>query len=373
MFVPAGDRFRLSPETRERVLSRGSRCPAESTHRALKPAAVSALVQLAREAVRHQWGSFVPGDPQIATRWHFDVATGGWVDDAVVIQMDTKPFGRGAVRECFRMKEVHLNAAREPGATSDRLTFQAIAFAVLELSRGRHRTLWVAKRSIADHHRKFLHREACQNDVIHQTLAKHYAELFNREVHRRSAETGLGRCGAHDVDFLLPHMIELSDGRTFGVEAFMFGDYTKHNTNNGHTLGSRTTPQAFSYFTFIQSGRRLMIVDIQGVGDLYTDPVIHSLPSHFSGAMTDDLRVVPLLPYFALSPHEERQGAPLGAETVSDLIRWDRHRPARAGAAAAGPPGRPPALWRRCDRGPRQHPRGGPGRLVRLAGRAASR
>lgn len=367
MFVRAEDRFWLSPETRDRVLSGGARCPAEDTNRALKPEAVSALVQRARDAVRHQWASFVPGDPQIATRWHFDVATGGWVDDAVVIQMDTTPFGRGAVRECFRMKEVHLNAAREPGATSCRLTFRAVALAFLELSRGRHRTLWVAKRSITDHHRRFLHREACQNDVIHQTLAKHYAELFNREVHRRSTETGLGRCGAHDVDFLLPHMIELSDGRTFGAEAFMFGDYAKHNTNSGHTLGSRTTPQAFSYFTFIQSGRRLMIVDIQGVGDLYTDPVIHSLPSHFSGAMTDaigelnfslkgfalflwshrhnDVDRLLGLPYFALSPHEQRHNAPQSAKTVSDLIamtttaRRDRERRSRT------PPGdlpRPP-------------------------------
>lgn len=86
------------------------------------------------------------------------------------------------------------------------------------------RTLWVAKRSIADHHRKIMHRHRkqpvsfnmrssrlhrwgngdgrstvrpqdkkttisttvrfwrreCETDVIHQTFAKHYAELFNQ-------------------------------------------------------------------------------------------------------------------------------------------------------------------------------------------------
>lgn len=35
-------------------------------------------------------------------------------------------------------------------------------------------------------------------------------------------------------------------------------------------------PQAFSHFTFERSGHQLIVVDIQGVGDLYTDPQIHT-------------------------------------------------------------------------------------------------
>ena len=38
----------------------------------------------------------------------------------------------------------------------------------------------------------------------------------------------------------------------------------------------RQTPQAFSHFTFERSGHELIVVDIQGVGDLYTDPQIHT-------------------------------------------------------------------------------------------------
>lgn len=34
--------------------------------------------------------------------------------------------------------------------------------------------------------------------------------------------------------------------------------------------------QAFSHFTFERSGHELIVVDIQGVGDLYTDPQIHT-------------------------------------------------------------------------------------------------
>lgn len=34
--------------------------------------------------------------------------------------------------------------------------------------------------------------------------------------------------------------------------------------------------QAFSHFSFERSGHQLIVVDIQGVGDLYTDPQIHT-------------------------------------------------------------------------------------------------
>ncbi|CAN7976489.1 unnamed protein product, partial [Ixodes persulcatus] len=34
--------------------------------------------------------------------------------------------------------------------------------------------------------------------------------------------------------------------------------------------------QAFSHFTFERSGHELLVVDVQGVGDLYTDPQIHT-------------------------------------------------------------------------------------------------
>ena len=52
----------------------------------------------------------------------------------------------------------------------------------------------------------------------------------------------------------------------------------KYNSNSGFIDNEycRKTPQAFSHFTFERSGHELMVVDIQGVGDLYTDPQIHT-------------------------------------------------------------------------------------------------
>jgi hypothetical protein len=62
------------------------------------------------------------------------------------------------------------------------------------------------------------------------------------------------------------------------VEAFVQGEYKKHNNNTGfignNNMASdkqndagaaiRATPQAFSHFTYEHTGGALMIVDIQG-------------------------------------------------------------------------------------------------------------
>ena len=63
----------------------------------------------------------------------------------------------------------------------------------------------------------------------------------------------------------------------YHLEHFIEGDYIKYNSNSGFVEESlRLTPQAFSHFTFERSGHELIVVDIQGVGDLWTDPQIHT-------------------------------------------------------------------------------------------------
>ena len=59
------------------------------------------------------------------------------------------------------------------------------------------------------------------------------------------------------------------------------GEYKKYNSNAGYIQLSknntfRNTPQAFSHFSYEASEGKILVADIQGVGDLYTDPQIHS-------------------------------------------------------------------------------------------------
>merc|ERR1719319_1057180 len=66
----------------------------------------------------------------------------------------------------------------------------------------------------------------------------------------------------------------------YHVEHYIDGEYIKYNSNSGFVEDrngpERLTPQALSHFTFERSGHRVVVVDVQGVGDLYTDPQIHT-------------------------------------------------------------------------------------------------
>jgi elongation factor 2 kinase len=65
------------------------------------------------------------------------------------------------------------------------------------------------------------------------------------------------------------------------LEHLLEGEYIKYNSNSGFVVAGeecpiRNTPQAFSHFTFAHTGGEALVVDIQGVGDLYTDTQIHT-------------------------------------------------------------------------------------------------
>ena len=64
----------------------------------------------------------------------------------------------------------------------------------------------------------------------------------------------------------------------YHVEHFIDGEYVKYNSNSGFVDNRmcRQTPHTFSHFTFERSGHEVIVVDVQGVGDLYTDPQIHT-------------------------------------------------------------------------------------------------
>ena len=54
----------------------------------------------------------------------------------------------------------------------------------------------------------------------------------------------------------------------------MEGEYVKYNDNWSWCDDKRNTPQAFSHFTWEASGNKLLVCDLQGVGDCWTDPQV---------------------------------------------------------------------------------------------------
>eukprot|EP00241_Pyramimonas_parkeae_P022580 CAMPEP_0114320800 /NCGR_PEP_ID=MMETSP0059-20121206/26167_1 /TAXON_ID=36894 /ORGANISM="Pyramimonas parkeae, Strain CCMP726" /LENGTH=201 /DNA_ID=CAMNT_0001448297 /DNA_START=324 /DNA_END=927 /DNA_ORIENTATION=+ len=98
------------------------------------------------------------------------------------------------------------------------------------------------------------------------------AEQLAQEFNKRNPR--------HKVAFVACYVLELLEriGRPCCcVEPLLEGRYHKHNNNDGHVGSDRDTPQAFSHFTYEHSKRKLLVCDIQGVADFYTDPQIHSV------------------------------------------------------------------------------------------------
>uniref|UniRef100_A0A7S3YR87 Alpha-type protein kinase domain-containing protein n=1 Tax=Lotharella globosa TaxID=91324 RepID=A0A7S3YR87_9EUKA len=126
---------------------------------------------------------------------------------------------------------------------------------------------YVAKISLREEDN--LHREGYFRDVEMQSLAGYIATRFNR-------------CNPpKPVAFLEAFVVELEEreGRPVcGVERYIRGPYRKHNSNFGYVSEEeRNTPQAFSHFSWHISNGEVLVVDLQGVSDVYTDPQVHSV------------------------------------------------------------------------------------------------
>lgn len=177
------------------------------------------------------------------TRYRYNAVTGEWAKDDIFIKISSQPFGRGAMRECFRSKK---------------------------LSNFSHSSNWKsASNYVAKRYMETVDREVYFEDVRLQMEAKLWGEEFNR--HRPPKQ----------VDIMQMYVVEMTSrpgSPLFHLEHYIEGKYTKYNSNSGFVRDDniRLTPQAFSHFTFERSGHQLIVVDIQGVGDLYTDPQIHT-------------------------------------------------------------------------------------------------
>ncbi|KAM5328884.1 eukaryotic elongation factor 2 kinase isoform 2-T3 [Glossophaga mutica] len=192
------------------------------------------------------WAEFHLEDitTECATRHRYNAVTGQWLEDEILIKMASQPFGRGAMRECFRTKKLSnfLHTQQWKGASN-----------------------YVAKRYIES-----VDRDVYFEDTRLQMEAKLWGEEYNR--HKPPKQ----------VDIMQMCVMELKErpGKPlFHLEHYIEGKYIKYNSNSGFVRDDnmRLTPQAFSHFTFERSGHQLIVVDIQGVGDLYTDPQIHTV------------------------------------------------------------------------------------------------
>ncbi|KAG3251104.1 hypothetical protein PI124_g4292 [Phytophthora idaei] len=126
-------------------------------------------------------------------------------------------------------------------------------------------------------------KHSLENDVKMQIVAKRLATEFSAS---KSVDKG--------VDFIFTCWYEIKNPLEVGLspslamftaEPYIAGEYKKYNNNNGWIrddgLDLSETAQAFSYFTWQKTFGQLMVVDLQGVGCIFTDPQIHSKDGTF--------------------------------------------------------------------------------------------
>lgn len=177
-----------------------------------------------------------------AKRYRYKALQKKWVEDTVLVRIETKSFNHGAMRECFRMKKLS-NFCSEGWAKA---------------------LNYVAKRYIDSS----TTRRTYFDDVKLQMDAKLWSEEYNRHNPPKKVDI---------FQMAIIEMTEREGSPLFHVEHFIDGSYTKYNSNSGFVSSKiRMTPHAFSHFSFEKSGHELIVVDVQGVGDLYTDPQIHT-------------------------------------------------------------------------------------------------
>eukprot|EP01103_Thecamoeba_quadrilineata_P008220 TRINITY_DN17987_c0_g1_i1.p1 TRINITY_DN17987_c0_g1~~TRINITY_DN17987_c0_g1_i1.p1 ORF type:complete len:398 (+),score=55.18 TRINITY_DN17987_c0_g1_i1:30-1223(+) len=171
-----------------------------------------------------------------ATKLVYDVEVKTWTSSQIRVRLDPVPFASGSLRRAHLMKILD-----DPKET------------------------YVAKISITPDD----DIDSYKYDAKIQLIAREWAKNYNLLNPPKKIEF---------IETFIIAMVDRDVQKTWSVEKYIQGDYRKHNNNFGYvSKEERNTPQTFSHWTYEASQRKLLICDIQGVGDLYTDPQIHTL------------------------------------------------------------------------------------------------
>jgi elongation factor 2 kinase len=199
----------------------------------------------------------------------YNPETQTWREDETIVKIEREPFTHGAMRFCYRLKK---RSPPPQSASNHRFhdygwtrasNYVAKAYQV----DGKIDTSEQAKSNV-------------MNDILVQYESSHWSDKFN------------DRDPPKKIIFIRAYAVEFPDreGKPwFAVERFISGTdvygaaFTKHNTNSGFVDDElhRYTPQVFSAFSFYASKGERLVADIQGVGDLYTDPQVLSSDYRF--------------------------------------------------------------------------------------------
>ncbi|GAB5357006.1 hypothetical protein AAMO2058_000336800 [Amorphochlora amoebiformis] len=236
-------------------------------------------------------------EEESAIKWSYNFKKEKWSSERIRVKLDATPFARGSLRVAYHMQifpskdpDTSGKVLPCPASPRPRQAKRSFSETIVAGERVGGRSVatiddvnmdvpqvageekenknksYVAKVSLRPQDNT--NREGYFRDVEMQCLASYIADRFNL-------------CNPPKlVRFLKAFVVELEDrvGRPIcGVEQYIGGPYRKHNSNFGYVSeDERNTPQAFSHFSWHISSGEVMVCDLQGVSDVYTDPQVSS-------------------------------------------------------------------------------------------------
>jgi len=167
-----------------------------------------------------------------------------WTETKIQIRLDyTEPFASGAMRNAYKMQVLSRPVGQQSCVGK----------------------VWQEQYMMCD-------KQGYYIDVEMQALCQSLADAFNKHAppkEVRFVDTFL-------IERLVPGLRD--EERLVAVEPYLKGEYHKYTSNTGYIgVPDRNTPQAFSHYTYHHTQGQIMVVDMQGVGDLYTDPQVHTI------------------------------------------------------------------------------------------------
>lgn len=192
------------------------------------------------EVIKHPPPDWSKIRSEKAEKWTYSYCSEKWFKEQCKVKIDEVPFDKGGLRYVF-----HLQDLSHP------------------------KKKYVAKMS--QDMRDNIKKEIYFNDVRMQAIARHFCH----------GDKGYNSYNPPKrVDFLEAYVLHLKQREGSPVchtERYIEGSYKKYNNNVGWVSeDERNTPNAFAHFTYHASKGKLLVCDIQGVGDVYTDPQVHS-------------------------------------------------------------------------------------------------
>lgn len=249
-FASEEDNFQLHP------------IPESPSHSTRSHAERAKILLKAAKSFQDPWASLgIEKIPAERVRRHrYQPTTGKWIIDESLVKIERKPFSAGAMRYAYRMKklsQVLLHGHNHGWSKVD--WHQAPNYV----------SKWIKKYVDSNGDGKNINKSVYFKDVSMQYEAAHWAALYNQQNPPKKILV---------IQCYVIEFFERPGCPVMGCERFVDDGqgFVKHNSNSGFVdiKEHRMTPQAFSAFSFYASKGTMMVVDIQGVGDLYTDPQV---------------------------------------------------------------------------------------------------